>query len=73
MDHTKMDQADLDSPCQGLSVRGLGFVVAFSVCSGIDLLCASTRGLIQLYLASVEGLNQQELDRVPMGNPYRFV
>ena len=29
MDHTKIDPADLDSPCRGLSVRGLGFVVAF--------------------------------------------
>ena len=30
MDHTKLDQAHLDSPCRELSVRGLGFVVALS-------------------------------------------
>ena len=27
MDHTKLDQADLDFPCRELSVRGLGFIV----------------------------------------------
>ena len=27
MDHTKVDQADLDFPCQGLFVRGLEFVI----------------------------------------------
>ena len=27
MDHTKIDQTDLDSPCQEFSVRGLRFVV----------------------------------------------
>ena len=31
MDHTKIDTAYLDSPCRGLSVRGLGFVAALSV------------------------------------------
>ena len=31
MDHTKVDPADLDSPCRELSVRGLGFVVALLV------------------------------------------
>ena len=31
MDHTKIDPADLDSLCRELSVRGLGFVVAFSI------------------------------------------
>ena len=33
---TKIDTADLDSPRRELSVRGLGFVVALLVCSGID-------------------------------------
>ena len=31
MDHTTLDQADLDSPCQELFVLGLGFVVALAV------------------------------------------
>ena len=52
MDHTKIDPADLDSPHQDLSVRGLRFVVALSVFSGIDLSCVSaySRVLIQLYM-----------------------
>ena len=36
MDHTKIYQADLDFPRRELSVRGLGFVVALSVRSGIN-------------------------------------
>ena len=36
MDHIKIDTAYLDSPCQELSVRGLGFVVALMVCWEID-------------------------------------
>ena len=31
MDHTKIVQADLDSPCRELSNDGLGIVVALSV------------------------------------------
>ena len=38
MDHTKMYQVDLDSPCQDLSVCGLGFVVALSNFLGIVFL-----------------------------------
>ena len=37
MDHTTVDQADLDSPCQKLSIRGLGIVVALAVFSEIIL------------------------------------
>ena len=40
MDHTKVDQADLDFPCRELSVRGLGFAVALLVHSGIGFLSA---------------------------------
>ena len=47
MDHTKTVTADLDSPRRELSVRGLGFVVAFLVCWQI-IVCASTGGAIQL-------------------------
>ena len=36
---TKLDQPDLDSPHQELSVCGLGFVVALSGRSGIDFFC----------------------------------
>ena len=43
MDHTKMDPADLDFPCEELSVHGLGFVVALSVHWEIDFLCVYTR------------------------------
>ena len=32
IDHTKIDKADLDSSRRELSVGGLGFVVALSVC-----------------------------------------
>ena len=31
MGHTKIYQTDLDSPCQELSVSGLGFVVALLI------------------------------------------
>ena len=37
-DCTKMDQTNLDFPCQEFSLRGLGFVVALLVCSGVRLL-----------------------------------
>ena len=43
MDHTKIVQADLDSPRRELSNGGLGFVVALSVRSGIDFSCAYRR------------------------------
>ena len=36
MGQTKLNQADLDSPHQELSVRGLGFVVAFLVFGEIN-------------------------------------
>ena len=49
MNFTKIDQADLDSPCQELSNGGLGIVVAFPVCSGIEFSRACTGGPIQLY------------------------
>lgn len=48
MDHTKIYQVDLDSPRQELSVRGLGFVAALSIRSGIDFVCAYTGGPNQL-------------------------
>ena len=43
MDHTKVYTTDPDSPCQELSVRGLGFVVALLVCSEIDF-CVRLQG-----------------------------
>ena len=49
MDHNKIDTADLDFSCREFPVRGLGVVITPPVCSGIDLLCASTRGAIQMY------------------------
>ena len=42
MDHTKLGQADLDSPCQEFSICAVGFAVAFLVCLGIDFVCAYT-------------------------------
>ena len=41
----------MDSPRRELYVRGLGFVVALLVCSRVNLLCASTGGVILLYIA----------------------
>ena len=49
MTFTKLDPADLDSPCRELSSGGLGIVVALLVCRGIKFLCVSTGGPIQLY------------------------
>ena len=46
VDCTKIDPADLDSPCQELLAHGLGFVVALF--SGIYFVCVSTGGPIQL-------------------------
>ena len=37
MDHTKIDTADLDSPCRELSNSGLGIAVALLVCRWIIL------------------------------------
>ena len=48
IDQTKIDLKDLDSPCQELSVRGFGFVVALLLCPGIGFSCESTWGSIQL-------------------------
>ena len=48
MGHTKIDHADLDSPRQELSIRGLGIVIALLVRQGIALSRASTGGPIQL-------------------------
>ena len=42
MDHTKMYQADLDSPCRELFVPSLRFVVALLFFWEIIFLCAST-------------------------------
>ena len=42
MDHATVNPKDLDSPCRELSDGSLGFVVAFLVRPGIDLLCVST-------------------------------
>ena len=44
MDHTKMNPKYLDSPCQDLSVCGLGFVVALTVFTGIDF-CVRVLGI----------------------------
>ena len=49
MDHTKICTVDLTFPPRELSMRGLVFVVALSDLSGIDRLCVSTGGPIQLY------------------------
>ena len=40
MDHTKIDTADLDSPCRELSNNGLGIAVALLVRQGINVVCA---------------------------------
>ena len=48
MGHTKIVRTDLNSPCRELSVRGLGFVVALPVFSGINFVCAPTERAIQL-------------------------
>ena len=48
MDRTKIVLADLDSICQKLSVRALGFVIALPFFSGINCLCACTGDPIQL-------------------------
>ena len=42
----------MNSPCQNISARGLGFVVSLLVRLGINILCACTGGEIQLYHAS---------------------
>ena len=39
MDHTKLDQAELDSPCGELSNGGLGIVVALTFVLGIMFSC----------------------------------
>ena len=48
MTFTKLDQADLESPCQELSSGGFDIVVVLLVCPGIDFSCVSTWGPIQL-------------------------
>ena len=49
MDHTKIGHVNLNSPCQELSIHGLGFVVARLVRWQNILSCACTGGAIQLY------------------------
>ena len=46
MDHTKIVQADLDSPRREFSVRGLEFVVALPIFLGIHFSCACSGGPI---------------------------
>ena len=48
MGHTKIVRADLNSPRQELSVRGLGFVVSLPFWGGINFLYASKGQAIQL-------------------------
>ena len=48
MDHTKIDTAALDAPCQELLVRSLGIFVALLFFLGIIFLCEITGGVIQL-------------------------
>ena len=48
MDHTKMVQADLDSPCRELSNGGLGIIVAPTFFSRIYFSCVYTEGAIKL-------------------------
>ena len=48
MDHTKLEQADLDSPRRELSNGGLEIAVARMFFLGIDFSCAFTGGPIQL-------------------------
>ena len=48
MNFAKIVKADLDSPGRELSNGGPGIVVALLVRSGIDFLCVSTGGPIQL-------------------------
>ena len=49
-DHSKIYPEDLNSPCQELSNGGLEIVVAVLARPGINFLCVSTGGPIQLYL-----------------------
>ena len=37
MDHTKVDQAGLNSPCQELFLRSLGFIVGAFYSKGVSL------------------------------------
>ena len=46
MAFTKIDRADLDSPCQEFSNGGIVIVVALLVCWQIDVSCVSTGGPI---------------------------
>ena len=47
--HTKIVPAELESPLgRELSVRGLGFAVALSICWKIDFSCVYTEGPIKL-------------------------
>ena len=48
MDHTKIDPADLNSPCRDISNGGLGIVVALLVRWQIDFLLARIGRPIQL-------------------------
>ena len=48
MDHTKIVQADLDSPCRELSDGGPGTVVALPPFSGMNFSCVFTGDPIQL-------------------------
>ena len=52
MNHAKIDLADLDPLCGELFVRSLGLVVARLVCWASNFSCASTGGVIQLYIFS---------------------
>ena len=49
MAFTKLDQADLDSPCREFSNGGLSIAVAFLVCWQINFLLTRIGRLIQLY------------------------
>ena len=49
MTFTKLDQADLDSPCQELSTGGLGIAVALSFCWQINV-CVRLRGVQSSYM-----------------------
>ena len=48
MDHPKMDQADIDSPRQELSVRSFGSVVALPFFFGNQFLCASNSVVLNI-------------------------
>ena len=60
MTFTKLDQADLSSPCRELSIGGLGIVVALSVRWCVRLLGSNPAVTIALNLRATEHLHKTQ-------------